>query len=108
MLIEYHDVFAKHGFDKGYNTGLRNKLTPGHTLPLYVRGPPAPIHLRDGILIELALLQEFNIITALSHSKYNCLMFFHRKSSGKLRFVIDLRRVKRLVGHDYLKLNFPF
>ena len=74
---------------------------------MYVQGPPAPIHLRDEILVELALLQYFNIITTLSHSKYSSPIFFHRKSSGKLRILIDLRRVNHLLRHDYLNSNFP-
>ena len=75
FLVEYHDVFAKHRFDVGYNTELKIKLTPAHQLPVYVQGPPAPIHLRDEILVELALLQCFNIITTLSHSKYSSPIF---------------------------------
>ena len=93
FLVEYHDVFAKHRFDVGYNTELKIKLTPEHPLRVYVQGPPAPIQLRDEILVELALLQYFNIITTLSHSKYSSPIFVHRKSSGKLRILTDLRRV---------------
>ena len=107
FLVEYHDVFAKHRFDVGYNTELKIKLTPAHQLPVYVQGPPAPIHLRDEILVELALLQYFNIITTLSHSKYSSPIFVHRKPSGKLRILIDLRRVNHLLRHDYLNSNFP-
>ena len=107
FLIEYHDVFAKHRSDVGYNTELKIKLTPEHPLPVYVQGPPAPIHLRGKILVELALLQYFNIITTLSHSKYSSPIFVHRKSSGKLRILIDLRRVNHLLRHDYLNSNFP-
>ena len=106
FLVEYHDVFDKHRFDVGYNTELKNRLTPEHPLPVYVQGPPAPIHLRDEILIELALLQYINIITTLSHSEYSFPRFVHRKSSGKLRIFIDLRRVNHL-RHDYLNTNFP-
>ena len=72
---------------------------------MYVQGPPAPIHLRDEILVELALLQCFHI--TLSHSKYSSPIFVHRKSSGKLRILIDLRRVNHLLRHDYLNSNFP-
>ena len=57
FLVEYHDVFAKHCFDVGYNTELKIKLTTEHPFPVYVQGPPAPIHPRDEVLIELALLQ---------------------------------------------------
>ena len=107
FLVEYRDVSAKHRFDVGYNTELKIKLTPEHPLPVFVQGPPAPIHLPDEILVELALLQCFNIITTLSHSKYSSPIFVHRKSSAKLRILIDLRRVNHLLRHDYLNSNFP-
>ena len=107
FLVEYHDVFAKHRFDVGYNTELKIKLTPEHPLPVYVQGPPTPIHLRDELLVELALLQYFNIITTLSHSKYSSPIFVHRKASGKMRILIDLRRVNHLLRHDYVNSNFP-
>ena len=75
---------------------------------MYVQGPPAPIHLRDEILVVLALLQSFNIIKTLSHSKYSSPIFVHRKSSGKMKSLIDLRRVNHLLRHDYLNSNFRF
>ena len=107
ILFEYHDVFGKHCFDVGYSTELKIKLTPEHPLPVYVQSPPAPIHLRDEILVGLALLQYFNIQTTLSYSKYSSPIFVHRKSSRKLRILIDLRRVDHLLRHDYLNCNFP-
>ena len=57
FLVEYHDVFDKHRVGVGNNTELNIKLTPEHPFSVYVQGPPAPIHLRDAFLIELALLQ---------------------------------------------------
>ena len=87
-------------FDVRYNTELKIKLTPEHPLPVYVQGPPAPVRLRDEILFELALLQYFNIITTLSHSEYSSPIIVHRKSSGKLRFLIELRHVDYLLRHD--------
>ena len=74
---------------------------------MYVQGPPAPIHLRDKILIELALLQIFNIITTRSRTTYKNPMFVHRKSSGKLIIFVDLRRVNHLLRRDYLDSNSP-
>ena len=44
FLGEYHDFFAKHRFDVGYYTEAKIKPTPEHPLPVYVRVPPAPIH----------------------------------------------------------------
>ena len=106
-MVEYRDVFAKHCFDVGYNTELKIKKTPEHPLPVYVQGPPAPIHLHDEILVELALLQYFNVITKLSHSKNSSPIFVHRKSSDELRILNDLCRVNHLLRHDYLNSNFP-
>ena len=107
FLVEYHDVFAEHRFEIGDNKKLKIKLGPEHPLPVYVQGAPAPIHLRDEILIELALLQYFKITTTLSHSKYSSPIFVHRNSSAKLRILIDLRRVNHLLRHDNLIRNFP-
>ena len=92
LLIEFHDIFAKHRFDVGYNTELKVKLTPENQLPLYVQGPPTSIHLRDELHVELVLMHYYGLITALSQSKYTSPLFAHRKESGKLRILIDLRQ----------------
>ena len=107
FLVEYNDIFAKHRFDVGYNTELKVKLTPAHDLPVYVESPPTPIHLRDEILVELALMQYYGIVTLLPNSKYSSPIFAQRKSSGKLRILIDLRRANHLLRNDYSNNNFP-
>ncbi len=89
LLVEFSDIFAKHRFDVGYNTEMKIKLTPEHELPLYTQGPPTPIHLRDEMLIELALRHYYGLITTLSQSKNSSPLFAHRKPSG--RILIDLR-----------------
>ena len=107
LLIEYYDIFAKHRFNVGYNTELKVKLTPTHDLPKYVQSPPTPIPLRDEILVKLALMQFFGIVTLLPISKYSSPIFTQRKPSGKLRILIDLRRVNHLHKNDYSDNNFP-
>ena len=47
------------------------------------------------------------IITTLPFSKYSSPIFAQRKSSGKLRILIDLRRINQLLRHDYTNNNFP-
>ena len=106
LLVEYYDIFAKHRFDVGYSTELKVKLTPEHDLPVYVQNPTTPIHLRVEILVELALMQYYGIVTLLSNSKYSSPIFAQRESSGKLRILIDLRRVSHLRS-DYSNNNFP-
>ena len=107
LLIEYYDIFAKHRFDVGYNAELKVKLTPARDLPVYVQSPPTPIHLRDEISVELALMQFYGIVTLLPNSKYKSPIFAPRKPAGKLRILIDLRRVNHLLRNDYSDNNFP-
>ena len=107
LLVEFSDIFAKHRFDVGFNTELKIKLTPEHELPVYVQSPQTPIHLRDELLVELALMHYYNSITTLSHSKYSSPIFAQRKESGRLRILIDLRRINHLLRNDYINSNFP-
>ena len=46
-------------------------------------------------------------LTTLSHSKYSSPLFAHRKSSSKLRMLIDLRRINHSLKNDYNNSNFP-
>ena len=70
---------------------LKIKLMPEH-----VQSPPAPFHVRHQSFIQLTLLQYFNIKTTLSHPKCSSPIFALRKSSGKLRVLVNLRRVNHL------------
>ena len=93
--------------DIGKNEDFKFKLTPEHGEPMYTRGPPTPIHYRDEVLVELALLQYWGVITTLKYSKYSSPIFAVRKPSGKLRLLVDLRRINHLIRHDCDNHNFP-
>ena len=107
LLIEFSDILAKHRFDVGYNSNLKIKLSPEHQRPLYTQGPPTTNHLRKELTVELALMHYFGLITTLSHSKYSSPLFAHRKPSGKLRMLIDHRRINHSIKTDYNNSNFP-
>ena len=107
LLVELYDIFAKHRVDVGYNTELKVKFTTAHDLPVYVQSPPTPIHLREEILVELALMQCYGIVTLLPNSKYRSPIFAQKKPSEKLRILIDLRRVNHLLRKDYSDNKFP-
>ena len=94
-------------FDVGYNAEIKVKLTPKHAHFVYIHDPPAPIHLRDEVLIKLALLQAFTNITTLTLSEYSCPIFVHLKSSGILWTVNNQRHVNHLIRHDYSSSKFP-
>ena len=106
-MLDYHYVFARHRLDIGVNHEFKVKLTPENDKPMYTQGPPTPIHLKEEILVELALLQYWGVITTLTYSKYSSPIFAVRKPSGKLRLLVDLRRINYLIRHDYDNHNFP-
>ena len=70
LLVEFHDIFARHRFDIGMNEDFKVKLTPKDDSPAYIQSLPTPINLKEDILVELALLHRYGIITTLPFSKY--------------------------------------
>ena len=107
LLVKYHDIFARHRLDIGINTEFKIKLTPKHDDPVYAQSLPTPTTLKDDLLVELALMQEYGIITTLPYSKYSSPIFAQRKPNGKLRILVDLRRINHLLKNDYNQHNHP-
>ena len=107
LLVKYHTIFARHRLDIGINTDFKIKLTPKHDDPVYAQSLPTPTNLKDDLLVELALMQEYGIITTLPYSKYSSPIFAQRKPNGKLRILVDLRRINHLLKNDYNQHNHP-
>ena len=107
LLVEFHDIFARHRFDIRINTDFKVQLTPLDNRPAYSQSLPAPINLKDDILVELALLDKYGIITTLPFSKYASPIFAQRKPNGKLRLLVDLRKINTLIADDYINNNHP-
>ena len=83
LLVKYNSIFARHHFDNGMNTDFKVKLTPQHEEPVYSQSLPTPTNLKDDLLVELALVQEYGIITTLPHSKYSFPIFAQRKPNAQ-------------------------
>ena len=107
ILVEFHDIFAKHRFDIGINREFKVKLTPNDDRPAYSQSLPTPINLKDDITVELALLHKYGIITTLPFSKYASPVFAQRKPNGRLRLLVDLRKINNLFTEDYTNNNHP-
>ena len=107
ILIEFHDIFARHRFDIGINREFKVKLTPNDDRPAYSQSLPTPINLKDDITVELALLHKYGIITTLPFSKYASPIFAQRKPNGRLRLLVDLRKINNLITEDYANNNHP-
>ena len=107
ILVEYHDIFARHRMDIGMNTEFKVKLTPKDDKAVYSQSLPMPIHLKEDLIVELALMHKFGIITVLTFSKYASPIFAQRKPNGKLRLLVDLRKINTLIADDYTNKNHP-
>ena len=62
LLVEFSDTFPKHRFDVGYNADIKIKLTP-ERIPIYEQGPSTPVHLRNELQVELALMHHYGLRT---------------------------------------------
>ena len=93
FLVEYHDIFARHRMDIGMNTKFKLKLTPKDDKAAYSQSLPMPILLKEDLIVELALMHKYGIITVLHFSKYASPIFAQRKPNGKIRLIVDLRKI---------------
>ena len=107
ILIDLHDIFARHRFDIGTNREFKVKLTPNDDRPAYSQCLPTPINLKDDITVELALLHKYGIITTLPLSKYASPIFAQRRPYGRLRLLLDLKKINNLITKDYINTNYP-
>ena len=107
ILVEYYDIFARHRMDIGMNTEFKVKLTPKDDKAVYSQSLPLPIHLKEDLIVELALMHKYGIITVLPFSKYASPIFAQRKPNGKLRLLVDLRKINSLIADDYTNNNHP-
>ena len=107
LLVEFDDIFARHRFAIGINTEFKIQLTPLDNRPADSQSLPAPINLKDDILVELALLHKYGIIKTLPFSKYARPTFAQRKPNGKQRLLVDIRKINTLIADDYINNNHP-
>ena len=105
ILVEYHDIFARHRMDIGMNTDFKVRLTQKDDKAVYNQSLPMPIHLKEELIVELALMHKYGIITVLPFSKYASPIFAQRKPNAKLPFLVDLRKINNLIADDYTNNN---
>ena len=105
ILIDYHDIFARHRMDIGMNTEFKVKLTPKDDKAVYSQSVRKPIPLKEDLIVELALMHNYGIIKVLPFSKYASPIFAHRKPNGKLSLFLDLRKINSLIADDYTNNN---
>ena len=107
ILVDFHDIFARHRMDIGMNTEFKVKLTPKDDKAVNNQSLPMPIHLKEDLIVELAQMHKYGIVTVLPFSKYASPKFAQRKPNEKLRFLVDLRKINSLIADDYTNNNHP-
>ena len=89
------------------NTEIKVKLTPKDDKALYSQSLPMPIHLKEDLIYELALMHKFGIITVLPFCKYASPIFARRKPDGNLRLLLVLRKNNSLISDVNINNNHP-
>ena len=100
ILLEYHDTFARHRMDIGMNAEFKVKLTRKDDKAVYSQSLPMPIHLKEDLIVGLTLMHKCGIVKVLSFSKYASPIFAQRIPNGKLRLLVDLRKMNTLIADD--------
>ena len=91
--------------DIGMNTEFKVRLIPKNEKRVYSQSLPIPIHLKEDLIVELALMHKYGIIIVLAFSKYASPIFAQRKPNGELRFFVDLKKINTLIADDYTNNN---
>ena len=86
---------------------FKMRLTPKVDKAVYSQNLPMPIHLKEDLIVELALMHKYGIITVLPFSRYACPIFAQRKLNGKIRLLLDLWKTNTLIADFYTNINHP-
>ena len=101
ILVDYHDIFVRHRMDIGMNTEFEVKLTPKDDKAENSQSLPLPIHLKEEVIVELALIHIYGINTVFPFSKNATPPFAQRKPSDKLRLLVVLRKFDSVIADIY-------
>ena len=107
ILVEYHDIIARYRMDVGMNTEIKVKLTPKDDKAVYSQNLPMTIHLKENLIVELALMHKYGVITVIPFSKYASPIFAQRNPNGRVRLFVDLRKINKLIADNYTNNSHP-
>ena len=107
ILIEYQNIIARGRMDFGTNTELKVKLTTKDDRAVYSQSLTMLIYLKEDLIVELALMYKYGVITVVPFSKYASPIVAQRKPNGKLRLLVDLKKINTRIADDYTNKNHP-
>ena len=91
----------------GMNTEFKVELTPKNDKADYSRNLLGAIHLKEGLIVEVALMHKYGTITVLLFPKCTSPIFAQGKFNGKLRLLVKLTKINNLIANDYTKNKHP-
>ena len=107
FLVNYHDIFARQRMDIGMNTEFKLKLTPKNDKAVYSQSLLMLIHLESDLIVQLASIAQVWTHHSTAFLQVHKPHFGQRKPNGKLRLLVDLRKINSLIGNDYTNKNHP-
>ena len=84
-VVDYHNVFATHGFDNQFNNDFKIKLFPKIEKAIFSQNHQPPINMKIDIKIELFSLSTWSKIITLSFS--NSASSFLRNGNQPVEFL---------------------
>ena len=92
LLVENHDIIARHRMDIGTNTEFKVKLTPKDDKAVYSQSLPMPVHLKEDL--------NWCKCPKLSHLKVRSSGFLHQNPDiPKYRFFFNLLTLVGIQSH---------
>ena len=107
ILVEYHDILARHRMDFAMNTEFKVKLTPKDDKVVYSQTQPKPIHLKENLFVELALMHKNGIIKLMLFSNQASPIFAQKKPNRNICLLGDLRKINSLTAGECTNRNHP-
>ena len=86
-------------------TEFKVKLTSKDDKAVYNQNLPIQIHLKEDLIVERTLMHKCGKITVLPFSKCSSPIFSQRKPNGKLRLLVDLRKINSKIPDDQTHNN---
>ena len=93
--------------DLGTNTEFKVRPTPKGDKAVYSQSLPMAIDLKEALFVELALMHKYEVVTVRNMSKNTSPIFAQRKPTGKLRLLVDLKKINTLIADDFTNNNHP-
>ena len=82
-------------------------MTPKDDSPAYSQNLLTPINFKEDIFAKLAMLHRYGIITTPPFPNYESPIFAQKKQNGKLRLLVDFRKINNLISDDYINDKHP-